>query len=64
MTITKETTMSVRRIDTHQLEKFNEQYASAPKKLRAWARGEGHLGAEGPWQPGQGRPWTPRRPGD
>jgi len=37
--------MSVEGIDTHQLEKFNEQIRVRAEKLRAWARGEGHLGS-------------------
>src|SRR6202022_3230503 len=57
MTMTKEATMSVEGIDTRQLEKFNAQYASAPKNFELgiecttiWEqKGLGNLGKVGRW---------------
>ena len=57
MTMTKTATMSIEGIDTRQLEKFNEQYASAPKNFELgiecktiWEqKGLGNLGKVGRW---------------
>jgi uncharacterized OsmC-like protein len=57
MTMTKVATMPIEGIDTHQLEKFNEQYASAPKNFELgiesrtiWEqKGLGNLGKVGRW---------------
>ena len=57
MTMTKTATMSIEGIDTRQLEKFNEQYESAPKNFELgiecktiWEqKGLGNLGKVGRW---------------
>ena len=57
MTMTKTATMSIEGIDTAQLEKFNEQYESAPKNFELgiecktiWEqKGLGNLGKVGRW---------------
>jgi uncharacterized OsmC-like protein len=57
MTMTKVATMPIEGIDTRQLEKFNEQYASAPKNFELgiesrtiWEqKGLGNLGKVGRW---------------
>jgi len=57
MTMTKTATMSIEGIDTGQLEKFNEQYESAPKNFELgiecktiWEqKGLGNLGKVGRW---------------
>ena len=57
MTMTKVATMPIEGIDTRQLEKFNEQYASAPKTFELgiesrtiWEqKGLGNLGKVGRW---------------
>ncbi|TMC75816.1 MAG: hypothetical protein E6J15_06865 [Chloroflexi bacterium] len=57
MTMTKVATMPVEGIDTRQLEKFNEQYTSAPRNFELgiecrtiWEqKGLGNLGKVGRW---------------